>query len=64
VQVNPTFRRFGADTEAHLAASFNAEVGQTVVTKRSLFGAEVVFTDSSWRRAFAASVDRYQRREN
>ena len=34
VQVILTFGRFGADTEAHLAASFGASVGQTDFTKR------------------------------
>jgi hypothetical protein len=57
VQVIPSFWRFGADAEAHLAASFGAEVGQTDFTKRFQFGAEVVFTDAGQRVFFVQEVD-------
>jgi hypothetical protein len=38
-------------------AGWGAEVGQSSFTKRCQFGYKVVFTDSSWRLAFARVVD-------
>jgi hypothetical protein len=57
VQVIPTFGRFGADTEAHVAASLGAEVGQTSASLRSCFAAEVGFTKATWNQTQLASAD-------